>query len=510
MDTLGLLVEGLQVAVTPTNLVYLTIGVLSGMVIGIIPGLGPAAGIAILLPLTFNVEPVTAVVMLAATYYGTMYGGTITAVFLNTPGDSAAVAATFDGYPMALQGRAGPALVIQAVASFFGGTLGVVLLTLLAPGFSLVARSFGPPEFFMLVLLGMLSLAVLLGRNRRYGLVSALLGLALATVGVDVGSGHSRYTFGSPSLLDGIDFIPVAIGLFGVAELLDSIGRGLHLPGSTEGVAWGGRQKLWPNRQEWRESRGATARGSIVGFLLGVVPGAGATIASLLSYSLEKAISRVPERFGKGAVAGLAAPEAANNAASSGALVPLLTLGIPGSASTAVLLGAFMMWGLRPGPLLMTENPEFAWGLIASMYLGNVMLVVLSIVAIPLFVSLVRIPYRIIAPVVVVLCVVGAFSVNGSVLDTWVMLVAGVLGVFMKRLGFSPAALVVALVLGPLAENTLRQSLVISEGSPAIFVERPIALGIGIFTLLLVLLGPLLMGKGRPRAPASTLPGGTT
>lgn len=369
METLGHLVGGFQVALSPVNLWYLVVGVGAGMVVGIFPGLGPAAGIAILLPLTFNVEPVTAIVMLAAIYYGSMYGATATAILLNTPGVSAVVASTFDGHPLARQGRAGPALVMQALASFVGGTTGLVLLTLLAPGFTRVARSFGPPEFFMLVMAGMLALAVMLGENRRYGMISALLGFAVATVGVDIGTGHQRFTFGSPDLIGGIDFIALAIGLFGIGELLDSLYKGLHEPGSDDGPISLGGLEMWPNTADWVSSRVTLLRGSVIGFVIGVIPGAGATLASLLSYSVEKAVSREPERFGTGAMPGLVAPEAANNAASSGAMIPLLTLGIPGSASTAVLLGAFLMWGLRPGPLLMTENPEFAWGLIASMYL---------------------------------------------------------------------------------------------------------------------------------------------
>jgi putative tricarboxylic transport membrane protein len=505
MDLISNFLLGMSIALTAINLWYLTVGVGIGLVIGAFPGLGPAAGIAILLPLTFTMEATSAIIMLAGIYYGAMYGAGITAILINTPGAPSAAASTFDGYPLTQRGRAGPALVMQAAASFVGGTIGIILLTALAPAFSRVARSFGPPEFFLIVLLGILTIVFTIGEHRMYGLISALLGFALATVGIDVGSGQQRFTFGSPLLIGGIGFIPVAIGLFGVGELLNSVARGEHKRTiSGEGLLG---SVFWPSAREWMESRFALVRGTFVGFGLGVIPGAGATIASFIAYAVEKALSRTPERFGRGAMAGLAAPEAANNAASSGALIPLLSLGIPGSASTAVLLGAFVMWGLRPGPLLFTESPEFAWSLIASMYLGNIMLVLLCLLAIPMFVAIIKVPFRILAPVVMVLCTVGSYSVNGSMLDAWVMFGAGVLGFFMKQIGFSPAALVVALVLGPLAENTLQQSLIISDGSLLIFVTRPISLAITIL-IFLVLLGTQLVRRLRSVAPTPALPEG--
>jgi putative tricarboxylic transport membrane protein len=502
MDILQQLLLGLSVILTPTNLMFLTIGALIGMIVGVFPGLGPSAGIAILLPLTFGMDPTSAIVMLAAIYYGTMYGATITAILLNTPGASSVVASTFDGYPLAQQGRAGPALVMQAVASFIGGTVGVILITMLAPLFSRVARSFGPPEFFMVVVLGLLCLVVMLGENVRFGLISALVGFALATVGMDIGTGQPRYTFGSSQLIGGINFIPVAIGIFGLGELLYSIYLRMHR--SDKGIAQisPGAGRFWPEARDWLECRFTFVRASLLGFLVGIIPGAGATIASLMAYSIEKSVSKTPQKFGKGAMPGLVASETANNAASAGAMIPLLTLGIPGSASTAVLLGAFLMWGLRPGPLLMAQNPEFAWGLIASMYLGNVILVALCIFAIPVFAAMLRIPYRVLAPIVVVLCVIGTYTVNASMVETWLMLICGVLGLFMKLYGFSPAALVVALVLGPLAEETLRQSLLISGGSPAIFVQRPIAFGL-LILMALILVGfttAQLVRKRRARA----------
>jgi putative tricarboxylic transport membrane protein len=491
------LLLGLSVAVTPVNLAYLFAGVMGGMVVGIIPGFGPAAALAILLPITFGMDPTGAVIMLAAIYYGAQYGGTITSILLNTPGESSSVASTFDGYPLAQQGRAGPALVMQAVASFVGGTLGVVLITVLAPMFSQVTRSFGPPEFFLLVMTGLLTLIVMVGGNWRYGVISALVGFALGTVGVDLETGQTRFTFRSAELIGGIDFIPIAIGLFGLGEFYHAFYTGMHVSGTGGVVQYQNEKRFWPELRDFLETRGALVRGSLLGFCVGVIPGAGATIASLMSYSLEKSVSRTPEKFGKGAMAGLVGPEAANNAASSGAMVPLLTLGIPGSGATAVLLAAFLLWGLTPGPLLMTQKPEFAWGLIASMYLGNVALLALNVFAIPLFVLLIRMPYRILAPAVIVVCTVATYSVNGSIIETWLMFAAGVLGFFMKLHGFSPAALVLALVLGPLAEQSLRQTLTISRGSPAIFLERPASLWI-LGAAALILAAGILMHRARP------------
>jgi putative tricarboxylic transport membrane protein len=486
------LLLGLSVAVSPMNLVWLFVGVMLGMIVGIIPGFGPSAALAVLLPVTFGMEPTGAVILLAAIYYGSQYGGTITSILLNVPGESSSVASTFDGYPLAQQGRAGPALVMQAVASFVGGTLGVVLITLLAPPFTQLARGFGPPEFFLLVMAGMVTLIVMIGGNWRYGAISALIGFALGTVGVDLETGNSRFTFGSAELIEGIDFIPIAIGLFGLGELYYAFYSGLHVTGTGSIVQYQKERRFWPQARDFADSNLALARGSLLGFVIGVIPGAGATVASLMSYSVEKAASRTPEKFGKGAMAGLVGPEAANNAASSGAMVPLLTLGIPGSGATAVLLAAFILWGLTPGPLLMAQKPEFAWGLIASMYLGNVALLALNVFAIPIFVQLVRLPYRILAPAVILVCTIGTYSVNGSFTETALMFVAGIFGFFMKLFGFSPAALVLALVLGPLAEQSLRQSLTISRGSFDIFLDRPMSLWILGVTAAILALGVVM------------------
>ncbi|MEG9862190.1 MAG: tripartite tricarboxylate transporter permease [Parvularculales bacterium] len=492
MDIFADLMMGLSVAISPINIVYLLIGAMVGMVVGVIPGFGPSAGLAILLPVTFGMDPIGAIMMLAAIYYGAMYGGTITSILLSTPGESATVASTFDGFPLAKNGRAGAALVMQAAASFVGGTVGVILITVLAPLFSQVSRSFGPPEYFLLAMMGMLTLLVMIGSNWKLGVISALIGFALGTVGVDLETGQSRYTFGSAELIGGIYFIPIAIGLFGLGELFFAFYNGLHKTGTGSIIQYDKEDRFWPTAHDWISTRMTMVRGSILGFIVGVIPGAGATIASLMAYSAERSVSKTPEKFGKGEMAGLVAPETANNAASSGAMIPLLTLGIPGSASTAVLLAAFLLWGLRPGPLFMTQNPELAWGLIASMYLGNMALLAISIFAIPLFVQMIKIPYRVLGPCVVVVCALGTFSVHASFIEVYLMFGAGIVGFFMRLYGFSPAALVLALVLGPLAEEALRQTLTISRGSFSIFIERSPSLWIIGITIALLVLLPLV------------------
>jgi putative tricarboxylic transport membrane protein len=495
VDIFGSLLGGLAAVLTVQNILLLAAGVSIGMIVGVMPGLGPSAGLAILLPLTFGLDPTGAIVMLAAVYYGAMYGGTITSVLINTPGESATVASTFDGYPLARQGRAGPALVMAAIASFIAGTIGAILISFFAPLTASVARTFGPPELFLVVLAGLLTLIVILGKNKMLGVLSALIGFAMATVGIDVGMGAQRYTFGSTELINGIDFVPVAIGLFGVGEILYTLWRGGHLEHIRFAAVSVRDRAFWPTRQDYRESTGSMFRGSFLGFFVGTAPGAGATVASLMSYNLERSVSKTPEKFGRGAMAGLAGPEAANNGASSGAMVPLLTLGIPGSGATAVLLAGFLMWGLQPGPLLMQQNPEFAWGLIASMYLGNVMLLLINIFMIPMFASVARVPFRILGPLVIILCVFGTFTVNGSIIEVGIMLACGLLGFFMRRYGMSPAALVIALVLGPLAEETLRQTMIVSRGDMMIFFQRSTSVWLLVIIgllLLLPLLGPLL------------------
>jgi putative tricarboxylic transport membrane protein len=447
-------------------------GVMVGMLIGALPGVGPPSGVAMLLPLTFGMDPTSGIIMLAALYAGTMYGGTITSVLINTPGESASVVTCLDGYQMALQGRAGPALGIAAFGSFIAGTVGVVLLMLVSPLLARWALSFGPPETFALMLLGLTTVTMLAGDDPLKGYISMVLGLMLAMVGFDIISGDARYGMGIPEMMDGVDFLPVAIGLFGLGEVLadaEQVGK----PPVAKGRY--GLRDVMPSAADWVRSRWAIVRGTVLGFAVGMLPGAGPTVASFLSYTVEKKVSRMPEEFGHGAIEGVAGPESANNAAATAAMVPMLTLGIPGSATTAIMLGGLMMWGLRPGPMLFEKNPQFVWGLIASQYIANVMLLILSTAFIPLFVRALRVPYGILMPLIVIFCVTGAYSLKNSVWDVGQMLVFGVVGYLMKKLGYSPAALVLALVLGPMAERALRQSLIISDAGMGIFFMRPIS-----------------------------------
>ena len=470
MDFLANLQLGFSVAFTPFNILMAVAGVMVGILIGALPGVGPPSGVAMLLPLTFGMDPTSGIIMLAAMYAGTMYGGTITAVLINTPGESASVVTCLDGYAMAQQGRAGPALGIAAIGSFIAGTVGVVLLMLVSPALAKWSLSFGPPETFALMLVGLTTVTMLAGDDPLKAYVSMLFGLTLAMVGFDIISGEPRYGFGIPEMMDGVDFLPVAIGLFGLGEVFAGTEEKQQvIKGSVR------LREVLPGLADWSRSKWAIARGTAMGFAVGVLPGAGPTVASFLAYTLEKRVSKTPEQFGKGAIKGVAAPESANNAAATAAMVPMLTLGIPGSATTAIMLGGLMMWGLRPGPMLFEKNPQFVWGLIASQYIANVLLLILSTVFIPLFVRAVRIPYSILMPLIVVFCVTGAYSLKNSPWDVGQMLVFGVLGYLMKKLGYSPAALVLALVLGPLAERALRQSLIISDAGIGILFMRPIS-----------------------------------
>ena len=502
MDFVANLALGFSVALTPFNLLMAVCGVVLGILIGALPGVGPPSGVALLLPLTFGMSPTSGIIMLAALYAGTMYGGTITSVLINTPGESASVVTCIDGHQMALQGRAGPALGIAAIGSFIAGTVGVLLLMLVSPLLARWSLAFGPPETFALMLLGLTTVTLLTGEDAIKGYISMVLGLMIAMVGFDIISGDARYALGIPEMMDGVDFLPVAIGLFGLGEVLAGAEAAAG-PAVVHGRY--GLRDLMPSAADWARSRWAIARGTVLGFLVGVLPGAGPTISTFLSYALEKKISRHPHEFGHGAIEGVAGPESANNAAATGAMVPMLTLGIPGSATTAIMLGGLMMWGLRPGPLLFEKNPEFVWGLIASQYIANAMLLVLSTAFIPLFVRALRVPYGILMPIIIVFCITGAYSLKNSLFDVGQMLVFGVLGYAMKKLGYSPAALTLALVLGPLAERALRQSLIISDAGLAILFVRPISAVLTVAALLAVAV-PLWRGlraAGRRRGAAA-------
>ncbi len=472
---------GFDVALSPMNLLMCFIGVLIGTLIGVLPGIGPTTGVAILIPITFGMNATTAIITMCGVYYGAMYGGSTTSVLLNVPGESSSVMTTLDGYQMAKKGRAGPALGMAAIASFIAGTFAVLMLTFLSPPLANYAVSFGPPEYFALTFMGLTLVTSLGGESLLKGLISGVFGLIIACVGIDAQSGVSRFTFGSMYLLDGVGFIGVAVGLFAVSEVLVNIERPMQQVFTDAKLSF---LSLFPNLQDWKNSFGALWRSSIIGFFVGVLPGAGATIASFMAYATEKKLSKHPEKFGTGVIEGVAAPEGANNAAAGGALVPLLTLGIPGSGTTAVLLGALMIHGLRPGPMLFSAHPDFVWGLVASMYIGNVLLVVLNMPLIGLWVRLLKVPYKILMPLVITISAVGVFATDNNLFDMWIMAVFGVIGYIMKKLGYPPAPAVLALVLGPMVEMSLRQSLTISHGSLSIFFTRPISAALTIFALI--------------------------
>jgi len=483
VETLHNLLYGLSVANDPMNLLYCLIGVIFGTVVGALPGLGPSAGIAVLLPLTFGANPISGIIMLAGIYYGAMYGGSITSILINTPGDSAAVMTTMDGYPLAQKGKAGQALGMAAFASIIGGTICVVAFMFLAPALASFAIRFGPPEYFALMVLGLTTIAGMTGKYPSKGFLSALLGVFFATIGLDLMQGVPRFTFGSWHLYEGLDFIPVAMGLFGIAEILTCSTDGQMIKVGKKDVAW---RKLFPTKEDWKNTWAHILRSTGLGFFIGMLPGAGATIASFISYGVAKKTSKRGDEFGTGVIEGVAAPEAANNSASIGAMVPLLTLGVPGSGSTAIMLGALMMFGLRPGPMLFERNPDFVWGLIGSMYIGNIFLLILAILALPLFVKILNVSRPVLNALVMSFILIGSYSLNNSMFDVGLTIGFGVLGFFMKKLEYPAAPMVLALVLGNLLETSLRQSMIISNGNPSIFFARPISgtiLGIAILAI---------------------------
>ncbi len=497
MDLLHNLHTGFSIALTWVNLFYCSAGVLVGQIIGVLPGIGAPTAIALLLPLTFAINPTSAIIMFAGIYYGVAYGGTITSVLINVPGESSTVMTCIDGYQMALKGRAGAALSIAAIGSWIAGTASVVLLMTFAPALARFALRFGPSEYFSLALMAFGLLTVFGGGPPVKIILSTLLGLLIAVIGLDVVSGSPRFAFGIPQLLGGIDFIVVICGIFGVAEVFNSIEE----PEETSLVKDKMHLRdLFLTWEEWVASRWAIVRGGVIGFFIGLIPAGGITTASFLAYLAEKRYSKHPERFGTGAIEGVAAPESANNSASISGFAPLLALGIPGSPTTAVMLAGFMMWGIRPGPLLFQTNPEMVWGLISSMYVGNFMLLLMNIFLIPAFVAMLRVPYSCLMGFIVIFASIGAFSVNNNLFDVWMMLGFGLLGYVMKKLDYPIVPLVLAMVLGRLAENSLRQALMISGGSLSIFFTRPFSL-MFVIAAILAYLSPLIRWalKGRRR-----------
>ena len=488
MEILSGLANGFAVALDPLNLFWCFVGVLLGTVVGILPGLGPPATIAMLLPLTFHMQPAGAIIMLAGIYYGAKYGGSTTSILMNVPGESASVVTCLDGYQMARKGRAGAALGIAAIASFVAGTVGVLGLMLVAPPLSKLALSFSSPEYFGLMSLGLALVVLLAGRSIVKALLAALVGLWIASMGTDLFSSTSRFTFGRLEMLSGIDFIVVAIGVFALGEVLSNMEahEETQLLPMPKGL-----RNLLPTVQDLKDCRFAFVNGSVIGFLVGTLPGGGSTIASFLSYGLEKAVSRRRDQFGTGVIEGVAAPEGANNSETGGALVPLLTLGIPGSGTTAILLAALVLWGFKPGPLFIPENPALFWGLVASMYIGNVMLLVLNLPLVPLFAQVLRTPAFVLFPLILGISMIGVYSVSGSLFDLSLLMVFGLVGYLMRKLDYPAAPLILGLALGSGLERALRQSLMMSEGSLSILVSRPISAAM-LFLAVVVLLIPFV------------------
>jgi putative tricarboxylic transport membrane protein len=481
--TLISLAHGFAIAFQFDNLWYAFLGCLVGTLVGVLPGIGPLSGISILLPVTFGLNATQAIIMLAGIYYGSQYGGSTTSILMRIPGEASSVMTCIDGYAMSKKGRAGAALCIAAVGSWIGGTFGVIVLTMVAPPLATLAVRFGPPEYTALLILGLIFLAYMSSSSLVRTLLMACLGLLLGMIGIDNMTGHFRYSFNLNELGDGIGIVPVAVGLFGLGEILSTPSA------SAVGKIVAPKMRdLLPTRREWKEAFMPITRGTLLGFIIGIIPGSAHIISSFLSYALEKRLSKHPEEFGKGAVAGVAGPETANNAASTGAFVPMLALGIPTSPITAVLIGALMLHGISVGPSLVNDQPDVFWGFVASMYVGNLMLLALNLPLVSVFVTVLRIPYAYLYPLIIMFCIIGVYEVNNSIVDVWIMLIMGILGYALRKFEFDPAPLVLGLVISPILEQSLRQSLIMSNGNYLIFFSRPISLGLMCVSILLLAL----------------------
>jgi putative tricarboxylic transport membrane protein len=481
--TIDSLLLGFSVAFRPDVLWYAFLGCLTGTLVGMLPGIGPLAGISILLPVTYGLDPTKAIIMLAGIYYGSQYGGSTTSILLRIPGEAASVMTCIDGYAMAQRGRAGAALCIAAVGSFIAGTISVIALTVVAPPLANFALRFGPPEYTALLVLGLIFLAYMSSTALVRTLLMAAIGLLLGTIGIDVMTGHFRYSFDIKELGDGLGIVPVAVGLFGLGEILSTTAKAVQGKLIRPKL-----RELLPSRGEWRASAAPIGRGTVLGFLIGIVPGSAHIISSFLSYAIEKRVSKTPEEFGKGAIAGVAGPESANNAASTGAFVPMLALGIPTGPVTAVLIAALLLQGIPAGPTLVNDHPQVFWGFVASMYVGNLVLLALNLPLVGLFVNVLRIRYYYLYPLIVMFCIIGVYEVNNSIIDVWIMLIMGGLGYLLRKFDFDPAPLVLGLVITPTFELSLRQSLVMSSGDWLIFFQRPISA-----TLFAIAAGLLLL-----------------
>jgi putative tricarboxylic transport membrane protein len=482
MELFHNLVLGFSVALTLQNLWFCFVGCFLGTLIGVLPGIGPLATIAMLLPITFNVPPVSALIMLAGIYYGAQYGGSTTAILVNLPGETSSVVTCLDGYQMARQGRAGPALAIAAIGSFIAGSVCTLIIALFGPPIAEMALKFGAPEYFSLMLMGLVTAAVLAHGDMIKSLAMVCLGLLLGIVGTDVNSGMARYSFGVPELTDGIGFIVIAVGVFAVSEIISNLGEKEERTVFTKKVSG-----LWPTWPDLKASAGSIMRGTAIGAFFGVLPGTGPAIASFSSYMVEKKIAKDPTRFGRGAIEGVAGPESANNADAQCKFIPTLTLGIPASAVMALMLGALTIQGIAPGPQVMTQKPELFWGLIASMWVGNLMLVILNLPLIGLWVALLKVPYRILFPCIMAFSAIGIYSVNNSSVEIYLTAFFGVIGLLWLQLECQPAPMLLGFVLGPLMEENLRRALLISRGDPTVFVTRPISLGFVIATVIILI-----------------------
>ena len=493
MELLHNIALGFGVTFIPINLLFCFIGVLLGTLVGVLPGLGPAATISLLLPITFTMRPETAIIMIAGIYYGAQYGGSTTSILVNIPGEASSVVTCLDGYQMARKGRAGPALGMSAFGSFIGGTASVIGLMLLGPVLAGFALRFGPPEYFGLMLLGIVILTFLSKGSMVTSLISAALGLFVGTIGMDPIFGTQRFTYDSLTLMDGVGLVPVAMGVFGIAEVFINLEQEV-----VRNVFKARIEGLLPSLRDWKVCLGPIVRGSFLGFFLGILPGGGAIMASFASYATEKRLSRHPEEFGKGAIEGVAGPETANNAATGGAMIPLLSLGIPSNVIMALLVGAMMIHDIKPSPFLVTQHPQVFWGVITSMYVGNIFLLLLNLPLIPVWVSLLRIPYGILFPLIVLFCLIGVYTVNSSAYEILIMLIFGAIGYLMHKVRLEPAPLLFAMVIGPIMETALRQSLLQSRGNFAIFFTRPIS-AVLIVAAVGLLLVPVIPGMGKKR-----------
>jgi len=482
MDFWQNIILGFGTLFEPVNLFTCFLGVLFGTLVGVLPGLGPAATIALLLPITYRMTPISSIIMLSGIYYGAKYGGSTTSILLNIPGEADSVATTLDGFQMARQGRAGPALGISAMGSFIAGTIGTFGIMMMAPALASFALRFGPPEIFALMCLGLTLLVYLASGSTIKAFLMACLGFFLGTIGMDIFTGEQKFTFGISTLYDGIGIVPVVMGLFGVAEVLDNIEKGLKRETFKTRVS-----NLLPNLKDWKDSIGPIVRGTAIGFFIGLLPGGGGVISTFASYGIEKRISKHPENFGKGAIAGVAGPESANNATSSSNFIPLMTLGIPTNSVMAVILAALLINGLQPGPLLIKDNPGLFWGVIASMYVGNIMLLLLNLPLIGLWVKVLKVPYFIMFPLILFLCFVGSYTLNNNVVEVVIMILFGILGYLMRKFLYEPAPLVLAYILTPIMESSFQRSLLMSQGSFFIFFSRPISCILMGMTLLMLL-----------------------